>query len=297
MNAKEMVTNAVTQQTQSRGIARQSDLVDVFTMYKGSIEQSLPKAAKDLNAQRIIQIAATVMGSKPELMKAAANDPGAAVAAVMQAAILGFNPIPQLAECYFVPRGGKINFEIGYKGWVTLYHRCNVVRDVSAYVVCDGDEFEYEYGAEPILRHKAKVVPAPNGANVTHAYAIVNYVNGGRLFTVLTKSEIELLAGRGGGKGPSWKSDYEAMAQAKALKKLKRFVPTDSSIAAAMATDGEALSLDGFDASGGGFRAELLPAPSGDDVVAAIVNGTDEPMNGELVLDDAKKQPPHAATE
>lgn len=294
MNAKEMVASSATAQAQSRSIAKQSDLVDVFSLYRTSIEQSLPKAAKDLNAQRIIQIAATVMGSSEGLMTVASKNPGSAVAAVMQAAILGFNPIPQLAECYFVPRGGKINFEIGYKGWVSLYHRCTVVRDVSAYVVCDGDEFEYEYGADPVLRHKTKAVPAPDGRNVTHAYAIVNYINGGRLFTVLTKSEIELLAGRGGGKGPSWKSDYEAMAQAKALKKLKRFVPTDSSIAAAMATDEQALSLDGFDPEARAYRAELLPVEgiTGAELADAVVE-----ENGELALDDAKKQPPHAATE
>lgn len=226
--------------------------------FEQAIARALPKTAADLNAQRIIQIATTLIQSNADLRSCTVKS---VLGSVMQAAILGFTPLPQLAECYLIPRreGRGSNtmvctFQIGYKGWLNLYYRCRMVKMVRARVVCESDEFDYEFGLDERLRHKVNAVPMADGSNVTHAYAIVDLVTGGRSFVVMSKTEIDALKMRGAGSsgkaGPAWRSDYASMALAKALKALKRYIPSDGSIAAAMATDEQALDPDKFTPDG-----------------------------------------------
>ncbi len=235
--------------------ANTENIVGTLLRYEEQISNALPKAAGDLNARRIIQIAATIIARDEKLR---ACDAGSVIAAVMQLAILGLNPTPQLAEGYLIPYGKDCTIQIGYRGWIAQYHRSRIVKNVTAGVVRSGDTFEYELGLEPRLRHVPITdIADGGGSNVTHVYAVVHLVNGGSSFVVLTKKQIDQLKARGAA-GPAWKRDYESMAMAKALKQLRRFIPSDSSIDAAYASDEHVFTADALSDDGNGVRLENL---------------------------------------
>lgn len=156
----------------------------------------------------------------------------------MQASILGFRPVDVLGECYFVPyrhnAGTKetpvwakdVQFQIGYKGFISLARRAGEIKTIYAEVVREGDMFEVEYGLDPKLRH----VPAFENeeARITHVYAVAHYKDGGYNFIVLTKAKIEQLRKRNPMQrevSGAWLTDYEAMAKAKAIKQLSKYMP------------------------------------------------------------------------
>lgn len=235
--------------------ATSEGIAGMLTRYEEQIARALPAAAGGLNAQRIVQIAATFIARDEKLR---ACDAGSVIAAVMQLAILGLNPTPQLAEGYLIPYGGSCTIQIGYRGWIAQYHRSRIVKNVSAGVVRIGDTFEYELGLEPKLRH-VPVTDIGDGAgdNVAHVYAIVHFTNGSSNFVVLTKKQIEKLKARGVG-GPAWRNDYESMAMAKALKQLRRFIPSEGSIDAAYASDERVFTADALSDDGNGVNLEKL---------------------------------------
>jgi recombination protein RecT len=267
--------------------AKSEDIVTVLSRFETQIAQALPKAAKDLSAQRIIQIAATIISGNEKLKEC---DMGSVIGAVMQAAILGLNPMPTLAEVYFVPfhQSVKVNgkwqkkdkpdcqMQIGYKGFVNIYHRGRFIGSVTCGAVAKGDDFDYALGTSQFLRHIPTHDVEPNGSNLRHAWALARYNNGHEVFVVLTKAQIERLRRRSpmaqydpeklsGG----WEKDYAAMAMAKALKQLKRTIPTDASIDAAFATDEAVLRPDTFrnDQSG---EIDFSKLERADDTLAAI---------------------------
>lgn len=261
-----------------------AELSGVLSRYEDQIAQALPVSNNDLNAKRIIQITATVITQNPKLRVC---DTGSVIAAVMQAAILGLNPLPSLAECYFIPYGKDCTFQVGYKGWVNLYYRSKLVQEIYAHVVRKGDEFEYELGLEKKLRH---VVKSDTGDDVTHVYAVVKFKGGGHGFVVLTRKEIDKLKARGAG-GPAWKTDFEPMCQAKALKQLKRFIPSDGSIDAALASDERIIPLEAFNSDRTGLNLAALPDPTGSNQIEMkqpnFLGAGDEQESEEETVDES----------
>lgn len=270
--------------------AKSSDIVAILSQFEGQIAQALPKAAQDLSAQRIIQIAATIIGGNDKLKECS---PSSVVGAVMQAAILGLNPMPSMAECYFVPfqMSDKVNgkwvkraapdcqMQIGYKGFVNIYHRGRIIGSVTCGAVAQGDEFSYKLGTGQFLNHVPLEDVAPNGSNLTHSWALARYNNGHEVFVVLTKKRIEELRKRSpmaqfapeklsGG----WEKDYAAMAMAKVLKQLKRTIPTDSSIDAALATDERVVRVEDFRPTMRG-ELDLAKIETANEVLAEIEVG------------------------
>lgn len=252
------MSNGTTAVQQKRNFIGQNSggIASTLDRYAGQIQQAIPEGASDLNAQRIIQIAATLIAQNQKLAEC---DAGSVIAAVMQAAILGLNPLPQLAEAFFVPYKQVCTFQTGYRGWINLYHRCAIIREVYAVVVRQGDEFEYEEGLHRRLVHRPNpdIETKPDGANITYVYAVANYTNGGANFVVLPKSDVERLKRRGSG-GPAWTSDYPAMAMAKALKQLHRFIPSDGSINGAIASDERKFKIENLSKSGDGIDLASL---------------------------------------
>ena len=96
-----------------------------------------------------------------------------------------------------------------------------------AEVVREGDDFTVEYGLNPILKH----IPAIENeeAKVTHVYAVAHYKDGGYNFVVMTYNQVERLRKRNpmqkGSPAGAWATDWEAMAKAKAIKQLSKYMP------------------------------------------------------------------------
>lgn len=228
----------------------QGDIASYLAPMKSRLAAVLPK---HLTAERIIQMAATTIARNPNIAKCT---PASLLGSVMQASVLGFPPVDALGYCYFVPYGNQVQFQIGYRGMIELARRSGRVKMIYAEVVREGDEFVCEYGLEPKLTHKPLLDPSKP---MTHVYAVCHFADGGCNFVVLSRQEVERLRMRNqmqakGVKG-AWLTDYEAMAKAKALKQLSKYLPLNIDTVSAIQSDEAVITPESF-SSDGAYRIE-----------------------------------------
>jgi len=261
---KDVVSQALQKATKRGTLAglKHTQIQDVLNGMKTQIAQALPK---HLTVDRMIQMASSLIAKNPKLGECSASS---LVGAVMQASILGFRPVEALGECYFVPYGGAVQFQIGYKGYVSLSRRTGELKTIYAEVVHQGDHFEYELGLEPKLIHKPKL--DNDDASMTHVYAVAKYKDGGYNFMVLSHYQVEKLRKRNPmqKEKPSgaWATDYDAMAKAKAVKQLSKFMPLSVDFQNAILSDEAVIKQDAFTNDGTGLKVEQFtyePDPDG----------------------------------
>src|SRR6056297_1116481 len=147
---------------------------------KPEIEKALPK---HIGADRMARIAYTTIRTNPELMKCSM---GSLMGAVMQAAAVGLEP-NMLGQCYIIPYGDEATFIIGYRGMINLARRSGQIETIYAHVVKENDEFEYEYGLDPKLKHK----PAPKDrGEIIKTYMVAKFNDGGYYFEVMDIEDV-----------------------------------------------------------------------------------------------------------
>ncbi|MDR0864993.1 MAG: recombinase RecT [Candidatus Symbiothrix sp.] len=219
----------------------QGEIGQYLSGMKDRVAQVLPK---HLTADRVLQMAASTIYRNPAIAKCT---PASLLGSVMQASILGFPPVDVLGYCYFVPYGKDVQFQIGYKGYIELARRSGKIKMVYAEVVREGDEFNAAFGLNPTIEHKPKF---DSSKPITHVYAVCHFNDGGYNFVVLSKSEVERLRMRSpmqkGNPVGAWATDYDAMAKAKALKQLSKYLPLNIDQAEAIATDEAILKPENF---------------------------------------------------
>ena len=258
---------SIMQRTTKKGTLaglKHTELSTVLNSMEAQISLAVPAG---VNPKRVIQMAANLVAKNPKIAECSA---ASVLGAVMEAAILGFRPVAGLGQCYFVPYGGHVQFQIGYRGWIELARRSGKVKTLYAHCVHEGDVFEYELGLDPKLKH----VPG-KGGKMTHVYAVAHYTDGGFNFTVLSRDEVEGLrtrnaSQRGAPSGP-WATDYEEMAKAKAIKRLSKYMPLSDEAAKAMAIDeafipeSGAISQDGSGLDVDAVEWEVVPENTEED--------------------------------
>lgn len=171
---------------------------------------------------------------------------------VAKAAEIGFEAGGALQEAYLVPFRKTCQLIIGYQGYVSLLYESGFVKDVQAHEVYEGDDFEYQYGTDSRLRHTPGGEPNPMA--ITHAYAIAHTTQGGVIFEVITRKEIDSIRARSkaADNGP-WVTDYAMMCRKTALRRLQKWLPKTPKLRKAEAADlaadtGEPIDAGVFDA-------------------------------------------------
>ena len=242
-NAKELAQKALAKSTKRGTLAglKSSDVQSVLESMKVQIAQALPR---HLSADRMIQMATQVIVKNPRIAECEASS---LIGAVMQASILGFKPTESLGQVYFVPYGSKVQFQIGYKGYIDLARRSGQIKTLYAYTVYQNDEFDYELGLEPKLRHK----PAQSDrGEMVSVYAVAHYKDGGYNFVVLSRDEVERLRLRNSFQktkpSGAWATDYDAMACAKAIKQLAKYMPLSEEMQSAFMSDEGIVTPDSY---------------------------------------------------
>lgn len=204
-----------------------------------------------MTPERVVQMAATTISKNPTIAECTT---ASLLGAVMQAATLRFPPIDSLGYCYFVPyynakTGTKeVQFQIGYKGLIDMARRSGRLRDISAEAVYQGDTFEISYGLERSLKHIPHFLHPGKPEMIEYVYAVATLADGGKTFVVLPRIEIERLRQRSPGQravpSGAWLTDYEAMAKAKAIKQLAKFLPLNLDDLVGFAKDETTYRLD-----------------------------------------------------
>lgn len=203
------------------------------------IKRALPK---HITPDRMARIALTAVRNNAKLAQA---DPMSLLSAVMQSAQLGLEPNTPLGEAYLIPYENKnkgvteAQFQMGYKGLLSLAHRTNEYKAIYAHEIYPNDEFSFEYGLYKDLKH----VPAdiPEG-NPVYYYAVYHLKNGGSDFVVWSRDKIQKhateysMAYKKGWSSP-WKSDFDAMAKKTVLKDVLKYAPKSIEFAKQLSTD------------------------------------------------------------
>lgn len=229
----QQTTNAVQKNSLTR-----SALQDLLTQMQPQIKAALPK---HITPERIIRVAITAVSRNPKLLEC---EKSTLLGSIIQASQLGLEMDGALGHAYLVPfRNNKTNrmecqMIPGYKGYIDLARRSDRVKSLMAQIVCEGDEFEYEYGIHEQLRH----VPAKeNRGSMIYVYAYATFTNGGYAFVVLTKSDVDKSRARSKAaqSGP-WVTDFEAMARKTAVRRLSTWLPLSVEFAKTVALDEKA---------------------------------------------------------
>lgn len=228
--------------------------------FQAQMALALPKS---LTAERLTRIVATECKKTPELLKC---NPESFFGAVLQCAQLGLEPGSALGHCYLLPFGngkdksGRPNCQliIGYRGMLDIARRSGQILSINAYCVYQNDEFDYELGLHPDIKHRPSAMA--NRGPVTYVYAVAQLKDGGIQFEVMSRAEIEAVRNASQGyqayekkriKTTPWVSDFDAMAKKTVIRRLFKYLPVSIEALNAVAVDeksdrGEAMTEQDF---------------------------------------------------
>ena len=209
---------------------KKKDLNKLVESMAPAIKKALPSV---ITPERFTRMVLSAISSNPKL---AACDSRSFLGAMMQAAQLGLEPNTPLGQAYIIPYGGNAQFQLGYKGLIDLAYRSGEVTIVDAQVVYENDEFEYELGLDPKLKHKPAL--KDRGAPILY-YAMFRTKEGGFGFQVMSIEDIRKHAqkfSKSYSSGP-WQTNFDEMAKKTVLKKALKYAPLKSDFAKAVGSD------------------------------------------------------------
>lgn len=205
-----------------------STIKDTIMLMEPEIKKALPNT---ITPERFTRIALSAVSSNPKLQQCSQVS---FLAALMNSAQLGMEPNTPLGEAYLIPYGNTCQFILGYKGLIKLAHNAGVT--VDAHEVYQNDEFSYQYGKDPDLKH----VPAlTNRGDVIGYYAIWKKDDQyGFIFS--SKDDIEKHArkySKSYSSGP-WQTNFDEMAKKTVLKQALKYAPLSADVQSKISTDG-----------------------------------------------------------
>ena len=245
-----------------------------------------------LTPERFVQVAISNLKKNPKMVEAFISNPFAYYGAIFSCAEFGLSPSQETGEAYFIPYKNEIKFIIGYKGLAKLIMGSGAVKNIWAECVYDCDEFEYELGLTPKLKHVPKD-GLRNNSTLKYIYCCAKMNDGEVLFKVMSKNEI--LAIRNLAKFPndlffSDKDPQNWMAKKSVFNQLAKFLPKDWKTEKAMEIEtkiqngGKMVFEDG--------EYEIVDEPKSNSPIDKLkmLAGEDEPQ--ESLLDEVYEKEP-----
>lgn len=210
-------------------------LISLLSRMRGEIEKALPR---HVTADRMLRVSVTALRTTPDLLKCST---ASVLGSIMSSAQLGLEPNTPLGLCYLIPYKGVCQLIIGYQGYLELARRSGLVAAPYAYVVREGDHFDYTLGLYPSLTHQPSKDADREDKPITHVYAVAHLVGkdvGPPIFRVLTKPQIDKRRKRSfaSNRGP-WVTDEEAMTLKTGIRVLWPWLPKTAEMASAAAID------------------------------------------------------------
>lgn len=268
-------TNGIIAAQANKQVAKnngQKTLQDYMKIMSGEIKKALPSV---ITPERFSRIVLSAISANPKLAECT---PQSFLGAMMTSAQLGMEVNTPLGQAYIIPFKNhgtmEASFQLGYKGLIDLAYRSGEVSIIQAHEVYENDEFDYELGMEPRLRH----IPAKtNRGKVICYYAMFKTKDGGYGFDVMSIEDVQAHAkkySKAYGSGP-WQTNFDEMAKKTVLKKVLKYAPLKSDFVRAAAQD-ESIKTE-IDADMYSVPAEEIPYVEVDE-------------NGEVMNDEEQKQ-------
>lgn len=233
--ANNMIQNAASASAQAVAKTKKpSSIQDYIEVMKPAIQAALPSV---MTPERFSRITLSALSANPKLKECT---PQSFLGAMMTAAQLGLEPNTPLGQAYLIPfrNHGRMEcqFQLGYKGLIDLAYRSGEVSIIQAHAVYENDDFQYELGLDPTLRH----VPAKSNRGKPIAYyAMFKTKDGGYGFQVMSMEDVKSHAqqySKSYGNGP-WQTNFDEMAKKTVLKKVLKYAPLKSDFVRGISQD------------------------------------------------------------
>lgn len=198
--------------------------------YENEIARALPA---QIGPDRFNRICATMLTANPKLAECT---PGSFIGAVLNSAQLGMEPNTPLGQSFLIPYKGNVQFQLGYKGMIQLARNSGEIAMIKAHAVYENDEFHFELGLNPTLKH----IPATeNRGKVISYYAFYKTKDGDFDFEVATRKEMEDFGrkySQSYSKGP-WNTNFDEMAKKTLIKRVLKYAPMSTEVATKITSD------------------------------------------------------------
>lgn len=215
------------------------------------IEAALPPLLK-AQAKDFIRLALVDLPRQRSLLDVAARAPARVLIALMDIARMGLFPGSKLGEAYVVPFKNKGIWDcqaiIGYRGFLKLARRSGEIADIRARVVCEGDQFEIEFGTSEKIIHRPGIdVDRGDPKGMLGVYVVAEFKGGGNHIEWMSASEIWEVAKRsatyshdaGNHTTGPWLTDYVEMAKKTVARRASKWWPLTVDAAEAIGRDEE----------------------------------------------------------
>jgi len=155
-----------------------------------------------LTPERFLRLAVNAISKTPKLLEC---EPNSVIGALMTAAALGLEPNTVQQQAFLIPykkskklRGQWVDvyecqFQIGYRGFITLAHRSSHIDKIEAEAIHENDTFEHMQGTESFLKYKKALT---NRGPLIGAFCYVRLTNGNEMTLVLPLDDIEKIKGK-----------------------------------------------------------------------------------------------------
>ena len=234
--AENKMSGAITKATGTVAKAQPKTMKDFVQSMSTEIAKALPSV---ITPERFTRMTLTAISNNPQLAECT---PKSFLGAMMSAAQLGVEPNTPLGQSYLIPYRNKgvleCQFQLGYKGLLDLAWRSGEITSIYAETVYENDEFSYELGLNPDLKH----VPArENRGNPIFFYAVFVTKSGGKGFRVMSVEDVRAHAKKYSKASNSsyspWNTDFEGMSKKTVLKALLKFAPLKTEFHRGLAAD------------------------------------------------------------
>jgi recombination protein RecT len=238
---------------------RVANIRDLLERMKGQIAKAAPR---HLTEDRLSRVFMTSIQRTPKLAECT---PESLFGCLMTCTQLGLEPDSVSGQAHLIPYNDQCTLIVGYKGLMRLARQSPDVLTIDVpQVVYAKDTYEFERGATPKLVHKP--CQSPERGDIVAFYAVAHLRDGQTAFEWMWKHEVDKVRdatyGMKSGKSTPWKSDYEAMGLKTVVRRLCKWLPSESELQRAVSLDeradaGVSQGIDFVDIS-----AESKPAPA-----------------------------------
>jgi len=211
----------------STELAKVDPLGTLINQMEDQAKLALPQKL-GMSWERLARVFRTVVGKSEKLMQCTGRS---LQACLIQSAELGLEPSSFLGHFYLVPFKNKGTLEatgiVGYRGMIDIARRSGEVKSIYSRLVYEKDDFEYSLGMVENIVHIPSKLPIPKRGNITHAYFVAHFMNGGHHLEVMDRSEIDAIRARSKSKdyGP-WVTDFGEMARKTVVRRAFKYLPT-----------------------------------------------------------------------
>ena len=137
---------------------------------------------------------------------------------------------PPNNECYLFPKGGTVNFYIGYKGLIKIAYQSKMIKSLTVDTAYEGDTFEVKNGSNPSINHIPNINRLGNEKPLAY-YAVAKLSEGESLIAYIPEKIMDnkhrkpaLQKCKGNPQAP-WIAHDEEMCKKTVIKKLLSPLP------------------------------------------------------------------------